>query len=108
MDTVKINGVRSYEFSTAYADSDNLLTIAFNSDIPREFGALEFYTDRGERYAEFYGYDTVYDMDGITVTLSNDGSVKPHEGDEPDPTPTLEERVYDLEIAVCELAELNS
>lgn len=107
MDTVRINGVRSFEIRTAYAPKDSLLSVEFLNDIPHEFGELEFFTDRGEKYANFYDFYTVYSMDGNTVTLSNDGSVKPEEEDDPDPTPTLEERVYDLEIAVCEIAELN-
>lgn len=108
MDTVRINGGRSYEFSTAYTPADNLLAFEFCDAPPREYGFMELYTSGGVKYAEFEGYVTVYEADGNVVTLSNDGSVKPHEDDPPDPTPSLEERVYDLEIAVCELAELNS
>lgn len=70
----------------------------------------------GEQLGDFSDYDTVYRILDDAVQYSNDGSIyieppKPEPTPEPepvpdhDPAPSLEERITDLEIAVCELAE---
>ena len=76
------------------------------------------YRMSGEQLGDFSDYTTIYRVLDKEVQYSNDGSVwvEPEPQPEPpEPTPvppepvpyepSLEERVNDLEIAVCELAD---
>lgn len=83
-----------------------------STDIPLNRDVIELITDDGRVYGIYEGFSTVYRQFADKTQLSDDGSVwvdppepGPEPDPEPDPTPSLEERVNDLEIAVCELAD---
>lgn len=62
--------------------------------------------DEGEVIKSYDDFTTLYNKNHEAVMYSNDGSVwvEPIPVP-PDPTPTLEERINDLEIAICEIAD---
>lgn len=63
------------------------------------------YRMSGEQLGDFSDYTTIYRLMNDAVQYSNDGSVYIEPQPEPDPTPSLEERVNDLEIALCEIVD---
>lgn len=100
MNYVNINGSGHYPISYAALDGE-LLVLTFPDAKPISFGDIEIVTESDKTVSVHEHYDTVYDRAGNTYWLSNDGSRKPDpkpEPDEPDePTPTIEDRLRDLE-----------
>ncbi len=70
------NGDSRYEIESIEQDQPNILKIVFTDIIPDQFGDIEVYTPGGTpEDCNLTGYDTVYQADGQTIYLSNDGSV---------------------------------
>ncbi len=109
MENIKFPNKKVIKASISF--SGNICTIG-SEDVPLNTSTIKLLTDDGRVYGIYTDYDTVYRrLPGITQ-LSNDGSIwvdpippGPGPEPEPDPTPSLEERVNDLEVAVCEIAD---
>ncbi len=70
------NGDSRYEIESIEQEQPNVLKIVFTDTIPKSFGDIEVYTPGGTpEDCNLTGYDTVYQADGQTIYLSNDGSV---------------------------------
>ena len=70
------NSEKHYEIESIEQALPNILKIVFTDTIPNQFGDIEVYTPGGTpEDCNLIGYDTVYQADGQTVYLSNDGSV---------------------------------
>ena len=70
------NGDSRYEIESIEQYRPNILKIVFIDSIPESFGDIEVYTPGGTpEDCNLTGYDTVYQADGQTVYLSNDGSI---------------------------------
>ena len=70
------NSEKHYEIESIEQALPNILKIVFTDTIPSQFGDIEVYTPGGTpEDCNLIGYDTVYQADGQTVYLSNDGSV---------------------------------
>lgn len=99
MEKIKIRGSeKMYEICSIMPASQTVLKIVFpeGGDIPESWGEdILIYTAGGIQCSTITGYETVYQQEGQTVYLSNDGSVYvPPAPPEPDPEPeppTLEE-----------------
>ena len=65
------------------------------------------YRMSGEQLGDFSDYDTVYRLLENAVQYSNDGSVYVEPEPEPEhkPSISLEERITDLETALCEIMD---
>ena len=83
------NSEKHYEIESIEQALPNILKIVFTDTIPNQFGDIEVYTPGGTpEDCNLIGYDTVYQADGQTVYLSNDGSVLV-EPELPDDTETV-------------------
>ena len=70
------NSKQHYQIESIEQTLPNILKIVFTDTIPNQFGDIEVYTPGGTpEDCNLIGYDTVYQADGQTVYLSNDGSV---------------------------------
>ena len=70
------NSQQHYQIESIEQTLPNILKIVFTDTIPNQFGNIEVYTPGGTpEDCNLIGYDTVYQVDGQTVYLSNDGSV---------------------------------
>ena len=70
------NSEKHYQIESIEQALPNILKIVFTDTIPNQFGDIEVYTPGGTpEDCNLIGYDTVYQADGQTVYLSNDGSV---------------------------------
>ncbi len=70
------NSEKHYEIESIEQALPNILKIVFTDTIPNQFGDIEVYTPGGTpEDCNLIGYATVYQADGQTVYLSNDGSV---------------------------------
>ncbi len=70
------NSEKHYEIESIEQALPNILKIVFTDTIPNQFGDIEVYTPGGTpEDCNLIGYDTVYQADGQTIYLSNDGSV---------------------------------
>lgn len=90
----------------------NICTIGATG-LPADTSTIELVTKTGRVYGRYSGYSTVYRQFADRTQLSNDGSiwVDPPVPPEPEPVPyepTIEDRVSDLEIAVCEITDTLS
>ena len=76
-ESISINNSNSrYEIESIEQTLPNILKIVFTDTIPNQFGDIEVYTPGGTpEDCNLIGYDTIYQADGQTVYLSNDGSV---------------------------------
>lgn len=75
METIKINhGEQAYEIKSIMPVSTHVLQVAFDNQVPEAFGDVEVYTSGGILCAFLPGYSTVYNHEGQTVYLSDDGS----------------------------------
>lgn len=115
MEKIKISGSeKMYEICSVIPYSRTVIKIVFpeEGDMPEEWGGdILVYTAGGIHCSTLHGYKTVYLREGMTVYLSNDGSVYvPPEPSEPAPesepyVPTVEEvkAAKKAEIsAICE------
>ena len=89
-------------------NSDHVVTLRGTTEV--NTSGFETYRMDGETLLGVWnGYTTVYRLGDDYVQYSDDGSVwvepEPQPEPEPDPTPSLEERINDLEIAICEIAD---
>ncbi|MEG2268102.1 MAG: hypothetical protein RSC68_27725 [Acinetobacter sp.] len=86
-----------YEIKSIRSISINVLQIVFSGLVPENWGDITIYTSGGQEADTLTGYSTVYRDEGLTVYLSNDGSVyqPPEDPGEILPTkpyvPTLQE-----------------
>lgn len=64
-----------YKIEEIRQQSDHILKIVFTDTIPEKFGDIAVYTAGGIQCANISGYDTIYQDNGKTVYLSNDGSI---------------------------------
>ncbi len=70
------NSEKHYEIESIEQALPNILKIVFTDTIPNQFGDIEVYTPGGTpEDCNLIGYATVYQADGQTIYLSNDGSV---------------------------------
>lgn len=70
------NSKQHYQIESIEQTLPNILKIVFTDTIPNQFGDIEVYTPGGTpEDCNLIGYDTVYQADGQTVYLSNNGSV---------------------------------
>ena len=70
------NSEKHYGIESIEQALPNILKIVFTDTIPNQFGDIEVYTPGGTpEDCNLIGYATVYQADGQTVYLSNDGSV---------------------------------
>ena len=76
-ESISINNSNSrYEIESIEQTLPNILKIVFTDTIPNQFGDIEVYTPGGTpEDCNLIGYATVYQADGQTIYLSNDGSV---------------------------------
>ena len=76
-ESISINNSKEhYEIESIEQTLPNILKIVFTDTIPNQFGDIEVYTPGGTpEDCNLIGYDTVYQVDGQTVYLSNDGSI---------------------------------
>jgi len=64
-----------YEIESIKPESSNILKIVFAAVIPESYGDITIYTAGEIKADTLTGYDTVYRDEGLTVYLSNDGSI---------------------------------
>lgn len=103
-----------------YIGTEKMVPVAFernNEHVITLRGTTETNTNGFETYridgetllGVWDGYTTVYRVGEDFIQYSDDGSVwvdpPAPTPVPPDPTPTLEERINDLEIAICEIAD---
>lgn len=94
----------SYEIRNIDNISRNLLKIEFLDSIPEKWGSIALFTAGGFEATTLTGYNTLYRQDGMTVWLSNDGSVY----QEPEPLPEPEPHVPSLgELQVAKKLEVS-
>ncbi len=76
-ESISINNSKElYQIESIEQVLPSILKIVFTDTIPNQFGDIEVYTPGGTpEDCNLIGYDTVYQADGQTVYLSNDGSV---------------------------------
>ena len=76
-ESISINNSKEhYEIESIEQTLPNILKIVFTDTIPNQFGDIEVYTPGGTpEDCNLIGYATVYQADGQTIYLSNDGSV---------------------------------
>ena len=76
-ESISINNSKElYQIESIEQTLPNILKIVFTDSIPKSFGDIEVYTPGGTpEDCNLTGYDTVYQADGQTVYLSNDGSI---------------------------------
>lgn len=92
---------RMYEIESVKPIQDNILQLIFNGAVPSKFGDINLYTAGGVRCTTLTGYHTVYRDEGVTVYLSNDGSVY----QEPEDPGSLPEKPY--EPSLSEVKEIK-
>lgn len=91
------NDQTQYDVTKTMRVSEHVIGITFQNHIPKEFGDIRIFTEKGVQYSNLPRYDTVFRDEGQTVYLSDDGSVytQPTNTDPvvpPEPfVPTLEE-----------------
>lgn len=111
---IKLSNENTYEFDNVSV-FNNLLTIVFDEKIDMPsliedmsiFNTLYVLTRNDEICGQYDNFNTVYKLEGTTLTLSNDGSVytEPEESvtpDEPEYIPTLDE------VKNAKISELSS
>ena len=76
-ESISINNSKEhYEIESIEQTLPNILKIVFTDTIPNQFGDIEVYTPGGTpEDCNLIGYDTMYQVDGQTVYLSNDDSI---------------------------------
>lgn len=69
------NDQTQYEIEKINRVSGHVIGIVFRSYIPKEFGDIRIFTEKGVQYSNLPGFATIYRDEGQTVYLSDDGSV---------------------------------
>lgn len=90
------NDQTQYEIEKINRVSAHVISIVFRNYIPKEFGDIRIFTEKGVQYSNLPGFATIYRDEGQTIYLSDDGSVyEPvieSDSSVPEPfVPTLEE-----------------
>ena len=106
MESITINnGNKHYEIESITPISSHVLEVVFTAGLPDNYGDIQVYTAGGSQCSDLPGYDTVYQDEGQTVYLSNDGSVytppeEPEETPSPEPyIPTPEELLVAAQVS---------
>lgn len=103
---VKFNDSSEYREVSFLTSGSHIITLL--GDVPENTSGFRTYRMNGDFLGDLSGYTTVYQVFDGGISFSDDGSMWHEEpyGPEPiDGTPTLEERVTDLEIAICEIVD---
>lgn len=87
------NEKKEYRYENIRPESENVLKIVFADEIPPEFGDLTLITAGGIKATTLHGYDTVYQRDGNTIWLSNNGTVYQEPEPTPEPAPPTDEEL---------------
>lgn len=69
------NDQTQYEIEKINRVSAHVISIVFRNYIPKEFGDIRIFTEKGVQYSNLPGFATIYRDEGQTIYLSDDGSV---------------------------------
>lgn len=103
---VKFNDSSEYREVSFLTSGSHIVTLLGN--VPEDSSGFKAYRMNGDYLGDFSDYTTVYQILNGGISFSDDGSTWHEEPYVPEPidgTPTLAERVTDLEIAICEIVD---